>query len=177
MVIIWNYKDRTMRGSYEIHKVGIEDMCFTCNSDFLVSLGGRDDGNVIVWDVRNNSPICGILANFSTQLFAIEILLCMTISYYIFRYIEVNLLGLYASNEISGDAYNIVSTNIHAGYFVTGGDRTMKIWRINAERKKVHGIDVEVGKLKRIINCIVISEKDEIIYCGTSSGDIIKARS
>lgn len=60
MVILWNYKDRAIRSSYEIHKVGIVDLCFTCNSDFLVSLGGRDDGNVIVWNVQNNSAICGI---------------------------------------------------------------------------------------------------------------------
>lgn len=59
MVIVWDYKERAIRGSYETHKVGVEDLCFTSNSDFLVSLGGRDDGNVIVWDVRKNGPICG----------------------------------------------------------------------------------------------------------------------
>lgn len=59
-MIVWNYKERTIKGSYETHKVGIEDLCFTCNSDFLVSLGGRDDGNIVVWDMRNNLPICGI---------------------------------------------------------------------------------------------------------------------
>lgn len=67
--------------------------------------------------------------------------------------------------------------NVHGEYFVTAGDRTLKTWRINTEGRKIHGIDVEVGKLKRLINCIVVDEKDEIIYCGTSSGDIIKARS
>jgi len=36
---------------------------------------------------------------------------------------------------------------------------------------------VEVGKLKRLVNCIAVDERDEIVYCGTSSGDIIKARS
>lgn len=49
-----------MEGNYEIHKVSVEDLCFTCNSDFLVSLGSRDDGNVIVWDVRKSFAICGI---------------------------------------------------------------------------------------------------------------------
>jgi len=60
MVIIWNYKERTIKSSYTLHKVNIEDLCFTCNSKFLVSLGGKDDGNIIVWDVQNNSAICGI---------------------------------------------------------------------------------------------------------------------
>ncbi|EZA49276.1 WD repeat-containing protein [Ooceraea biroi] len=141
-VIIWNCKERTIRGSYEIHKVGIEDMCFTCNSDFLVSLGGRDDGNVVVWDVQNNSPIC----------------------------------GSFASNETSGDAYNVARMHFHGDRFVSAGDRTLRIWRIDTEKRKVHALDVGVGKLKRLINCIVVDDKDEIIYCGTSSGDIIKAR-
>jgi len=61
MVIVWNYKEGTMKGNYETHKVGVVDLCFTCNSDFLVSLGGRDDGNVVVWDVQKSSLICGIL--------------------------------------------------------------------------------------------------------------------
>lgn len=61
MVIVWDYKESAIRGSYETHKVSVADLCFTCNGDFLVSLGGRDDGNVIVWNVRNNSLICGNL--------------------------------------------------------------------------------------------------------------------
>ncbi|XP_070166598.1 cilia- and flagella-associated protein 52 isoform X2 [Polyergus mexicanus] len=142
MVIVWNYKEGTMMGSYETHKVGVEDLCFTCNGDFLVSLGGRDDGNVIVWDVQKNFLICGSLA----------------------------------SNDISGDAYNIARMHLHDRCFVTAGDRTLKIWRIEAEKRRVRGVDVEVGKLKRLINCIAVDERDEIVYCGTSSGDIINAR-
>lgn len=72
MVIVWNYKEGTMMGSYETHKVGIEDLCFTCNSNFLVSLGGRDDGNVIVWDVQKNSLICGILSAKFKNFFFIK---------------------------------------------------------------------------------------------------------
>ncbi|XP_012220706.1 cilia- and flagella-associated protein 52 [Linepithema humile] len=142
MVIVWDYKESAMRGSYETHKVSVADLCFTCNSDFLVSLGGRDDGNVIVWDVRNNSPIC----------------------------------GSYASNDTSGNAYEIARMHVHGERFITAGDRTLKIWRVDASKRKVHGVDVEVGKLKRFINCIVVDERDEIVYCGTSSGDVIKAR-
>ncbi|XP_020291599.1 cilia- and flagella-associated protein 52 isoform X2 [Pseudomyrmex gracilis] len=142
MVIVWNYENGTMRGSYETHKVCIEDLCFTCNGDFLVSLGGRDDGNVIVWDVQKNSLIC----------------------------------GSYASNETSGNAYNVTGMHLNNEYFVTAGDRTLRIWRVDAEKRKLQGMDVEVGKLKRLVNCLVVDESDEMIYCGTTSGDIIKAR-
>lgn len=86
------------------------------------------------------------------------------------------LAGSFASSETSGNAYTITRTNIRDQCFVTGGDRTLKVWRINRETRKVYGVDVKVGKLKRSINCIVIDERDEDMYCGTSTGDIIRAR-
>lgn len=85
--------------------------------------------------------------------------------------------GSYASNDTSGNAYEITRMHVHGERFVTAGDRTLKIWRVDADKRKMRGIDVEVGKLKRFINCIAVDERDEILYCGTSSGDIIKARS
>ena len=60
--------------------------------------------------------------------------------------------------------------------FISGGENTLKVWRINPETRKVYGMNVKVGKIKRYINCIVINNRDELAYCGTASGDIIKAR-
>jgi len=87
--------------------------------------------------------------------------------------------GSYATSETSGDAYNIAQMPSQGEYFVSGGDRTLKIWRIDAEGRRVYGVNVGMGKLKRLINCIAVSDndKDDFLYCGTSSGDIIKARS
>lgn len=59
MVIIWNFEDQTIKGSHEIHKARVEDVCFTCESNYLISLGGRDDGNVVVWDVNKGDAMCG----------------------------------------------------------------------------------------------------------------------
>lgn len=60
--------------------------------------------------------------------------------------------------------------------FMSAGENTIKVWRINPETRKLNGINVKVGKIKRSINCIVIDDRDEIAYCGTASGDIIKTR-
>lgn len=38
-------------------------------------------------------------------------------------------------------------------------------------------MDVKIGKIRRAINCIVVDNLDENVYCGTTSGDIIHARS
>ncbi|XP_076756807.1 cilia- and flagella-associated protein 52 [Xylocopa sonorina] len=142
MVIIWDYEKRKMRSSYEIHKVRVEDVCFTENGQYLISLGGRDDGRIIIWDVENETPLC----------------------------------GAFAGTETSGNVITIARTNICKTTFATAGDRTLKLWYINSKDRKLQGIDIKVGKIKRTINCLVIDENDENIYCGTTSGDIIKAR-
>ena len=58
-VIVWDYEKKKIKGSHEIHKVRVDDLSFTCDSNYLVSLGGRDDGNIVVWDVQKNEAICG----------------------------------------------------------------------------------------------------------------------
>ncbi|XP_043464839.1 cilia- and flagella-associated protein 52-like isoform X2 [Leptopilina heterotoma] len=140
MVIVWDYEKKVMKSSYEIHKVRVEDLCFSSESNYLISLGGRDDGNIVIWNVRENEAIC----------------------------------GSYASTEIAGSAWTVKRTNMRDQCFVSAGENTIKVWRINPETRKLNGICVRVGKIKRTINCVVIDNRDEIAYCGTSSGDIIK---
>ncbi|XP_076240954.1 cilia- and flagella-associated protein 52 [Calliopsis andreniformis] len=141
MVIIWNYEERKMKTSYEMHKVRVEHVCFTQDGNYLISLGGRDDGFIVVWDIENGSPLCGTSAD----------------------------------KETYGIAQIIAGTN-HNTSFVTAGVGTFRFWRIDAKNRKLDGVNVKIGKIKRTINCIVISDNDENIYCGTTSGDIIKTR-
>jgi WD40 repeat protein len=44
---------------YDIHKVRVESVTFTRDSKYLISLGGRDDGNIIVWNVEKGEAVCG----------------------------------------------------------------------------------------------------------------------
>lgn len=125
-------------------------------------------------------PHAADVATFKLNIYVIPARIIFSLNFAcicIIYNIVVRNSGSFASNETSGDAYNVVRMHLHGECFVSGGDRTLKIWRIDAEKRKVHGLDVGVGKLKRLINCIAVDYKDEIIYCGTSSGDIIKARS
>ncbi|XP_017767135.1 PREDICTED: cilia- and flagella-associated protein 52 [Eufriesea mexicana] len=140
MVIIWDYRERKIKSSYEIHKVRIEDVCFTKDEQYLISLGGKDDGRIIIWDIKSETPLCG------------------------------------AGNEIFGNIVTITRANVYNTSFVIAGDKTFKLWHIDAKNSKLYGMDVKVGKIKRAINCLVIDETDENIYCGTTSGDIIQAR-
>ncbi|XP_066601351.1 cilia- and flagella-associated protein 52 [Prorops nasuta] len=141
-VIIWNYNQQDINTSHEIHKVMVQDVRFSCDSKYLISLGGRDDNNLVVFDITNKEPLC----------------------------------GSYASHEISGNAYTISRTNLHGLRLISAGDKNLKVWRIDPKIRKIFGANIKVGKLKRTINCIAVDAKDELIYCGTSTGDIIVAR-
>lgn len=51
-VIIWDWATKKERGRHELHKVRVESLCFTAHEDCLVSLGGRDDGMLIIWNIE-----------------------------------------------------------------------------------------------------------------------------
>lgn len=51
-VIIWDWESRRESARHELHKVRVQALCFTANEKFLISLGGRDCGQVLVWDIE-----------------------------------------------------------------------------------------------------------------------------
>lgn len=42
-----------------LHKVKVQDLVFSPNDAYLFSLGGQDDGSVVVWNVATKESICG----------------------------------------------------------------------------------------------------------------------
>ena len=34
--------------------------------------------------------------------------------------------------------------------------------------------DINMGQIKRVIECCVVDENDEYMYCGTTTGDLLK---
>ncbi|CAG4950295.1 unnamed protein product [Parnassius apollo] len=47
---IWDFKRRVVIGSHELHKVRVEALAFSSDERYMISLGGRDDGCVVLWD-------------------------------------------------------------------------------------------------------------------------------
>jgi len=58
-VIIWDFETRSLHARLVLHKVKVEALVFSPNDAFLVSLGGQDDGAVVVWNVARKEAICG----------------------------------------------------------------------------------------------------------------------
>jgi len=41
------------------HKGKVQSLSFSCDSAFLVTLGGQDDNDIVVWNVHSGNAICG----------------------------------------------------------------------------------------------------------------------
>lgn len=58
-IIIWDFGTARIVTKYESHKVRVDSVAFSCCERFLISLGGRDDGSVIVYDIEKKEVLCG----------------------------------------------------------------------------------------------------------------------
>ncbi|XP_019113564.1 cilia- and flagella-associated protein 52 [Larimichthys crocea] len=140
LVIIWDYAQRTIYAQLELHKAKVEALAFSPNDKYLVSLGGQDDGSIVVWNIETKQAICGSPASAHSAGH------CLTVQY---------------SNK---------SDNI----FVSAGTGTLRVWELDLLNRKIRHTECQTGKLKRVVKCIEISEDDQFIFCGTTSGDIMK---
>ena len=50
--IIWDYATRSLKARCNLHKVKIEALAFSPSEKYLVTIGGQDDGSVVIWDVE-----------------------------------------------------------------------------------------------------------------------------
>ncbi|TKS67973.1 Cilia- and flagella-associated protein 52 [Collichthys lucidus] len=140
LVIIWDYAQRTIYAQLELHKAKVEALAFSPNDKYLVSLGGQDDGSIVVWNIETKQAICGSPASAHSAGH------CLTVQY---------------SNK-SDDV------------FVSAGNGTLRVWELDLLNRKIRHTECQTGKLKRVVKCIEISEDDQFIFCGTTSGDIMK---
>eukprot|EP00210_Caulerpa_lentillifera_P006381 g6095.t1 len=58
---------------------------------------------------------------------------------------------------------------------VTGGAQCgVRFWDYDKPNNKLRRTDVNLGQLRRIVNCIFIDHDDEYLYCGTTTGDLLQ---
>uniref|UniRef100_A0A8C7I4C2 Cilia- and flagella-associated protein 52 n=1 Tax=Oncorhynchus kisutch TaxID=8019 RepID=A0A8C7I4C2_ONCKI len=58
-LIIWDYEKRAIHARLQLHKAKVEGLAFSPNDKYLVSLGGQDDGSIVVWSLESKEAICG----------------------------------------------------------------------------------------------------------------------
>ncbi|XP_064622378.1 cilia- and flagella-associated protein 52-like [Lineus longissimus] len=146
-IIIWNLETMCESKRFVLHKVKVEALAFSPNGCYLLSLGGQDDGSVVIWDVNkqtdkkksNLSAICGHPAQVMS----------------------------------AGNTKCVAYANKTDNIFVTGGDSTLRVWKLDVQSRKMIPTDVNMGQVKRTILCMQMAEDDKTFYCGTTTGDIL----
>jgi len=57
---------------------------------------------------------------------------------------------------------------------VTGGNYHIHIWQFDKANKKLRPTKVDLGLLKRVTTNVMIDQSDTMLYCGTSTGDVLQ---
>ncbi|GAQ77665.1 hypothetical protein KFL_000020270 [Klebsormidium nitens] len=136
-IIIWDFETRQMVHRMALHKVKVQALCFSHDDRYLASLGGEDDGNLVVWNVELGQAICGSpTAN------------------------DFVLTVQFFHND---------STRL-----VTGGNYNLNVWEFDEANRKVRPAECHLGLQKRVCQSMVVDERDEFVYVGTKTGDVLQ---
>lgn len=51
-LIVWDWEKKCEILRHELHKVRVQGLCFSSDDEHLISLGGKDCGMIIVWNIN-----------------------------------------------------------------------------------------------------------------------------
>ncbi|KAL7042784.1 hypothetical protein ACKWTF_001277 [Chironomus riparius] len=139
-LFVWDWKNRCEILRHELHKVRVQDLCFSADEDHVISLGGKDCGMIIVWNINKNIAVCGQMA----------------------------------ARETTGEAIFINGLHSRSRIFISGGNQNLRLWKLNSTTRRIAAQDVALGKLRREFTCMKVESRDELMYVGTKSGDVVK---
>mmetsp|Transcript_2170 Transcript_2170/g.3203 ORF Transcript_2170/g.3203 Transcript_2170/m.3203 type:complete len:657 (-) Transcript_2170:238-2208(-) len=119
------------------HLGKVQDVDFSCDDQYLLTLGGRDDNALVVWEVETGRPICGSPAAQDSSLCA--------------RWL-----------------------NNRNDRLVTAGNFHLRVWQVDVNTPRIQAVDARLGQMRRMIQCISITDDDSVAFCGTKTGDLLK---
>lgn len=151
--IIWDLKNaiescihgkEVLQGDFVIHRLfqhhgKVQSLDFSCDASYLITLGGQDDNDLVVWNVETGKGICGTKA----------------------------------SNDTS---YCVKWLNQRNDRFVTCGSNHCRVWQVCVETPKLHAVDANMGSMRRIMNCLCISQDDQYGFAGNKTGEVLRFR-
>ncbi|GIX99756.1 cilia- and flagella-associated protein 52, partial [Caerostris extrusa] len=86
----------------------------------------------------------------------------------------IPLCGNTAAPLAGGYANLLRCANTRNDIFISAGNNSLRVWKIDFKSRRVTPTNAAVGRIKREIKCIDIDLSDSYLYCGTASGDILK---
>lgn len=56
----------------------------------------------------------------------------------------------------AGVTKTITYANLDDYTFVTGGETTLRVWKLDVESRKIRPTEVNMGNVKRVVNCVEV---------------------
>ena len=132
------------KGDFLLHRLfqhhgKVKALDFSCDSQFLLTLGGQDDNDLVVWNVETGTGLCGSPA----------------------------------ANDTS---HCVKWLNKRNDRFVTCGNCHFRVWQLCPSTPKLHAVDAGMGSIRRVMQCLSISDNDEYGFAGSKTGEVLKFR-
>lgn len=112
-LIVWDWQKKCEILRHELHKVRVQDLCFSSDEEHIISLGGKDCGMIIVWNIRKK------FVNRTSVSFLRNLIMIVSRS--------LAVCGQMAARETTGAAAIIGGLHRRSRVFITGGDRELII--------------------------------------------------
>ncbi|KAH9519798.1 Cilia- and flagella-associated protein 52 [Bulinus truncatus] len=142
-ITLWDYATKTAIQKWELHKVKVQALAFSANGKYVFSLGGQDDGSVVVWDMVTKEPICGSPA----QVMSAGVTTCL------------------AASKVSDDVFVTGGDNTLRTWTLDRENR--KIRPVNTT---LGGVKRIITCIEMVDDQ---DEKMAYFFCGTTTGDIL----
>jgi len=84
------------------------------------------------------------------------------------------LNGATATIGSSGSARAVCFSNTDDLFFVSAGDNNVRFWKINESSRNFIADNMKLDQTKRIITSISFDSRDSFVFCGTTTGDVMK---
>jgi WD40 repeat protein len=65
-VVLWGTQSNSPSHRLSLHKGSVVSLCFSSSNEVIVSVGGRDDRQVIVWRSDDGVPVCSVQGHTDT---------------------------------------------------------------------------------------------------------------
>lgn len=62
-LFVWDWNKRCEILRHELHKVRVQDLCFSSDEQYIISLGGKDCGMIIVWNIEKKFVMIKVIKN------------------------------------------------------------------------------------------------------------------
>jgi WD40 repeat protein len=82
--------------------------------------------------------------------------------------------GIRATMGSTGCANAVAFANTNDTTFVSGGDKNLRFWTIDERNRKLKAENAKLDTVKRIITCLQLDDSDQLVFCGTTTGDVLK---